>query len=218
MKLQNKKGFTLIELLVSVSIFVIVVFIAIGALLNISYVNKRSQTLLVALENLDFALENMSRTVRDGSFYTCDINAFDNTPNPQDSGMDCPNGKGLHFVDASNRKVLYRLKFDDWDGDGVQTGAVTRTRITPPPSSMQEDEIPITSSEIDVRTMNFIVTGAQFEQSGDDKHMQPRVMLFISGITNLKGVKPEDQAEFDIQTTMSQRKNNVVETSIWEGL
>lgn len=216
--LQKNKGFTLIELLVSVSIFVIVVFIAIGALLNIAYINNRSQALLVALENLDFALENMSRTVRDGNYYTCETDPINNNPNPLDNGRDCESGKGLHFVDANNRKVLYRLRFDDWNGDGNVTGAVTRTRVTPPPNSIEEDEIPITSSEIDIRSMNFVVTGSAFEQSGDPRHMQARAMLFISGVTSIKGIKPEDQAEFDIQTTMTQRKNNILEVPIWGDL
>lgn len=211
----RKGGFTLIELLVSVSVFVIVVFVAVGALLNLASVNDKSQTFLIAFENLDFALENMSRTIRDGSFYTCG-NASQNDPNPLALGDDCSQGASFHFVDAKNNRVMYRLRLADWDGDittGVdgKTGAITRTRQLVGQSSPQ-DEIPITSSEVDIKTMRFIVTGSTPENapSGDPEHMQPRVLFLLSGITVLKGVKPEEQAEFNVQTTMTQRKDNRV--------
>ena len=61
LKLKTKRGFTLIELLISLSIFSLVVLVAIGALLNLSHVNDRAQVLLAALENLDFALEHIAR-------------------------------------------------------------------------------------------------------------------------------------------------------------
>lgn len=208
---RHKRGFTLIELLVSVSIFVIVVFVAVGALLNLASVNDKSQTFLIAFENLDFALENMSRTIRDGSFYTCDVNGSIDAPLPLSSGSDCSSGDGFHFVDAKNNRVMYRLKEDDWDDNPSTdpTGAITRRRQ--PPSGPPQDEIPITSNEVDINELSFIVTGSKPENSpppGDVTHMQPRVLMLLSGTTVLKGVKPEEQADFNVQTTMTQRKDN----------
>ena len=79
--LKNKKrissqkkiagGFTLVEMIVSVAIFTIVAFVAVGALLKVIDANKKSQSLKTSINNLNFALESLSREMRVGSNYTC---------------------------------------------------------------------------------------------------------------------------------------------------
>jgi prepilin-type N-terminal cleavage/methylation domain-containing protein len=64
-----KKGFTLIELMVSVTIFAIVMVISMGAILTVVDGNKKNQTMQVAINNLNFAVESMTRSIKTGYDY-----------------------------------------------------------------------------------------------------------------------------------------------------
>lgn len=66
-----KRGFTLIEIMVATTIFSIVMVASMGALLSIVGVNRTSQSLQSVMNNLNFALESMSREIRVGSKYDC---------------------------------------------------------------------------------------------------------------------------------------------------
>ena len=61
-----QKGFTLIEMMVSVSIFAIVVMISMGAIFTVVDSNKKAQSLKSVMNNLNFALETMTRTIKTG--------------------------------------------------------------------------------------------------------------------------------------------------------
>src|SRR3989344_3450237 len=69
--LRKSRGFTLIEMMVSTSIFIMVMVVAAGAILSISSANRKSQATKVAIDNLSFALESMSRHIRVGTDYSC---------------------------------------------------------------------------------------------------------------------------------------------------
>jgi prepilin-type N-terminal cleavage/methylation domain-containing protein len=61
------RGFTLIEVLVSVMIFSVVMTVALGALLAMSQSDKQAEELKTVVNNLDFALDSMTRTIRTGT-------------------------------------------------------------------------------------------------------------------------------------------------------
>ncbi len=65
-KKKSQKGFTLIEMMVSVSIFAIVVMISMGAIFTVVDSNKKAQSLKSVMNNLNFALETMTRTIKTG--------------------------------------------------------------------------------------------------------------------------------------------------------
>jgi prepilin-type N-terminal cleavage/methylation domain-containing protein len=67
---QKKKGFTLIELMVAVTIFSIVMVISMGAILTVVDGNKKNQTMQVAINNLNFAVESMTRSIKTGYDYS----------------------------------------------------------------------------------------------------------------------------------------------------
>jgi prepilin-type N-terminal cleavage/methylation domain-containing protein len=68
--IKNKKtGFTLIELMVSVTLFAVVMVISMGAILTIVDGNKKNQTMQVAINNLNFAVESMTRSIKTGYNY-----------------------------------------------------------------------------------------------------------------------------------------------------
>ena len=61
---QKQKGFTLIELLLAVALFSIVVVISFGAIMTTVDVNRKSQTLTTVMNDLNFTLESMTRTIK----------------------------------------------------------------------------------------------------------------------------------------------------------
>ncbi len=70
MKINNfTKGFTLIEIIISLAIFTMVMIVALGAFLKIVDVNKRAQSIEMAVNSLTFAVEAMSRELRIGKSY-----------------------------------------------------------------------------------------------------------------------------------------------------
>lgn len=63
---KGNTGFTLIEIMVATSIFVMVVMIAMGAIFTVVDANKKAQSLKSVMNNLNFALETMTRTIKTG--------------------------------------------------------------------------------------------------------------------------------------------------------
>src|SRR3990167_4369943 len=69
---MKNQGFSLIEILVSIAIFSVVMITAAGALLATIDANHKAQAIQLAMNNLGFALESMSRVIREGNTYHCD--------------------------------------------------------------------------------------------------------------------------------------------------
>ena len=67
---RNRKtttGFTLIELMVSVALFAIVVMISMTAILSVVDSTKKAQSMKSVMNNLNFALETMTRSIKTGT-------------------------------------------------------------------------------------------------------------------------------------------------------
>ncbi|HEY9582957.1 MAG TPA: prepilin-type N-terminal cleavage/methylation domain-containing protein [Candidatus Paceibacterota bacterium] len=184
---KSSRGFTLIELLVAISLFSVVIIIAVGALLNLARAADRSHAIMTAIHNLDFAVEQMSRTLRVGGSYFCS-----NAVHPiQSQTKDCTwkQGKmGLSFTDKDGRRIVYRLN--------VARGALDRENLSEVPHRL----FSITAPEIFIESVTFNVFGSSILDS-----TQPRVMIRIKGRTIIPGMRDEDQVPFDLQTTISQR-------------
>lgn len=103
------KGFTLVELIVAVGIFALLMVLSVGALLAIVSANKNAQGIRSAVDNLNFSLETMARTIRTGSNYNC-------------NGGDCSGGTSLSFTDQSGSVVTYRK--NGGEIDRIYNGAV----------------------------------------------------------------------------------------------
>lgn len=68
---HTDRGFSLIELLVAVAIFTIVMTVAAGALITMLGVNLKNRTVTVATNNLNVAVESLSRSIQEArSAYT----------------------------------------------------------------------------------------------------------------------------------------------------
>lgn len=64
---QNTKGFTLVETMVSLSVFMIVLVVAVGSLVSLIDANRKARSQRLVSDNLSTSLETMSRTIREGS-------------------------------------------------------------------------------------------------------------------------------------------------------
>src|SRR3989344_6069238 len=68
---QKKRGYTLIELIIAVGLFALVMTLASGAYLVMIGISRQTQAIATGIDNLSFALETMTRTIRTGTEYTC---------------------------------------------------------------------------------------------------------------------------------------------------
>jgi type II secretory pathway pseudopilin PulG len=68
---KTEKGFTLVEMLISVSIFIVIVTMAMGSLVVIFQSNRQTASIRLALDNANFALNAMSRDIRLSKKFTC---------------------------------------------------------------------------------------------------------------------------------------------------
>ena len=71
--LQNNKGFTIIETMIAISLFLIVVTIGMGSLLNANLLHRKSQDMRSIMDSLSFIMEDMSRNLRTGYDYQSSI-------------------------------------------------------------------------------------------------------------------------------------------------
>ena len=97
---NNSKGFLLIEMIVSVALFSVVMTIGLGSLLSIISANKRSQSFKIVVNNLNLAMETMSKDIRVGTDYNCGSFA----------GGDCVLGDdSFYFISKSGQNIIYRV-------------------------------------------------------------------------------------------------------------
>jgi len=175
---QKTKGFTLIEMMTAVSVFLIVMTISMGAILGIFNANDKVGSLKTVMDNLNFAVETMSREVRFGSRYHCGLGNFSVPEN-------CAGGaNSISFLsNDGTQQVHYRLI-----GTSIEKSINANN-----PSAIY---VPVTAPEINIQDLKFYVTGATLDS------LQPRVVIVIKGSA---GAKPSSQTEFTMQTAVSQR-------------
>ena len=175
------KGFTLIEIMVSLSVFIIVMTTSLGAILSILDANEKSQTKKTAMDNLNFALESVSRTIRFGTNFYC--GTINTNPPPAN---DCPSGaSSVTLRTAEGALVTYSLS-----GGRIMKAVNSGTAN------------PITSPEVSITRMNFYVFGS----TAWPDSAQPRVLMSISGVA---GTKANTSSIFNLQTMVSQRKLDI---------
>lgn len=132
--LNNKYGFSLIEMLVAVALFTIVMLIGAGSLLSLVDANRKAQALNSVINNLNFALESMSRNLRVGTNYNCD------------GIVDCPSGgTSLSFTSSEGENMVYRY---DSSAKLIERSKDGGTYIT------------ITAPEVTIDEFAFVVEGA----------------------------------------------------------
>lgn len=146
-----KKGFTLIELMTAVSIFAIVMTISMGSIIGVFDANRKSRALKTVLNNLNLAVESMSKEMRFGTNYHC---GSGNITIPQD----CSGGGTLvSFLSSDDAQITYRL-----NGQNIEKKIGS------------DDYISVTAPEIIIDDLTFYVLGANPEDL-----LQPKVLMKI---------------------------------------
>ena len=166
------------------AIFSVVMVSSLGALIAMMNANRKSQTLKLVMNNLTFSLEKMSRDIRSGSVYHCDIGTGDPTQT-----RDCVSGaSSLAFVNKSGQKIFYLF-----NGTTLEMSDDGGTSYSP-----------FTSNLIQLNNVRFYVQGTdQMNSAGTDiDKVQPIVFVVLSGYA---GLDPRSRSEFSIQTVIERR-------------
>lgn len=180
---DTQKGFTLIEIMVAVSIFSMVMVVAIGATLAIVSANKRAQALNSVIANLNFAIEGMVRDLRTGYDYDCD---------PVNPGTDCLTGaSSIKFHSAQyNGDVTYGFDANSDCGYGLYKieGGTNYC---------------LTGDDVHINSVKFYVAGSAPASLGN--YDQAKILITING--NFVGYG--SLREFNLQSMVSQRKLDI---------
>ena len=170
------RGFALIELMVAVSIFIVIMTISMGSIISVFDANRKARSLKTVLNNLNLAVESMSREMRFGKNYHCGSNTVTIPQN-------CPTGNNLmSFLSSNNVQVTYRLNNKTIE-KRVGNGAY----------------IAVTAPEIVIDSLTFYTRGAGTTPPNDI--LQPKVVVRIRSHAGTgKG-----RSDFTLQTLVSQR-------------
>lgn len=96
---MTHRGYTLIELIIAVGLFALVMTLTSGAYFVMIDVNRQTQGITAGINDLAFALETMTRSIRTGTGYACD-------------GGDCSGGSNFSFTDSRGNLISYSRDID----------------------------------------------------------------------------------------------------------
>jgi hypothetical protein len=149
-----------------------------GAILSVLDANKKSQSMRSVMDNLNYTLESMTRTVRFSTNYHCGSGDITQP-------LDCayPSGSNsLSVLDSTGNQVTY----------GIRNGRITR-------QIGGDSAIDLTAPDVIIDSLYFYVSGSNPSPDAE----QPWVMVSIKGhITGKSNVS----SSFSLETTISQRK------------
>jgi len=149
----TNNGFTLIEIMTSVSIFAIIMTISMGSILGIFDANRKSRTLKAAMNNINLAIESVSKEMRFGKNYHCG-GGMETTP------QNCPAGDNLvSFLSSEGEQVAYRL-----------SGTTLEKKVD------NGNYLPVTAPEVVIDSLVFYIVGA-----GTGNLLQPKVVVKVQG-------------------------------------
>ena len=175
---KRSGGFTLVEILIAVSLFVVIATISAGATVSVFDANKKSQSSKTVVDNLNLAIENMTRIARFGNNYHCgNTGSFE--------PKDCDNnevGDTFLAVTFGGRIIAYNYNQSNKTIERSDDGG---------------PYIAITAPEAKIEYLRFYVLGTP-----DNDSQQPYIVAVIKGHV---GEKSTTQTTFSIETLISQR-------------
>ena len=194
-------GFTLVEIMVATSIFIVIMIMALGSLMSVSSESKQSRKLGIVMDNINFATESMTRSLRMGKNYICKLDDSIDLANVQIfNPASCPRGEGnggtliaflpTDYNDSLNPNTIRAYKLSE-RSDGTHT--IQRCDYMNKCSD-------IVSSDVDVDKLQFFVDGAL-----KDDYLQPSIYILLKGKAYVGG----EATPFVIQTMVSQRSTEV---------
>jgi prepilin-type N-terminal cleavage/methylation domain-containing protein len=182
-------GYTIIETMIAVSIFLIVVMIGMGSLLNANLIYQKSGNIRSIMDSLSFVMEDMSRNLRTGSHYYCMTSDSVPALGTTSSGQNCL-GIAFQVKTQSGDDVEWAYEVVS-SGNSVfirrsENGGSTWTTLTP-------EEVVISGNIADV-------SGADVADN-----LQPFATLRLVGTISYQDVT----TPFSLQTSVSQRKKDI---------
>lgn len=193
-KKSLSRGFTLVELMIATGVFASMMVLVLGTVLSVSHANLKAQSIKTIVNNLNFSLDMMSRTVRTGIFYHCGNDLAQSTP------KDCPLGDDYMSFTAGDGRAVAFCYYTDPNPANFRIKQIRR-QIASDPGSLALDcadprFIPITTDEVTVTDVKFYIIGAQ------NPTLQPKVTILLRGYMSFLG---DTSSEFNIQTSVTQR-------------
>lgn len=193
---SKKRGFTVIEMVVSLGLFSSVLSISVGSLLSMVNSNRKTQSLRSAMDNLNLAMEEMSRGIIQGRAYHCGTTSLEYPVSNIESEVSCPSGDGGYLAFEahdgvsldSTDQVVYKL-------DSTTSGGRLQKSI----NGGQTFEY-VTAPSINIDNLKFYVFDK--DTPSDSVNEVPRVVITIGGTA---GTKESTRSSFNIQTTATQR-------------
>lgn len=184
---QTTGGFLIIELIVALFVFGIVMTVSIGSVIAVIDANKKAQSLESIMNNLNLAMDSMTKALAVGSTYNCLVGPI---------VTDCSTGPGdgVTFESQDGGTVQTIRFFFETPCVGGGTGGCIKRQIGSAPAFR------MTAPEVNIQDAKFYVAGTQTLALGDTN--QPRVSIFIKGQA---GVNTRNPTDFSIQTMVSQR-------------
>jgi prepilin-type N-terminal cleavage/methylation domain-containing protein len=197
--ISSQKGFTLIEMIVSLGIFTVVALVAIGSLVRITDANKKSITLKTTINNLNFALESLSREMRVGDGYYCSSGAIGSISSASSNA--CPSS-----VQTANSIGGWTIAFRSskrYSSGGINCNLIYAYRyldgtITKGEQSDCQDTIEASEFNLLISTDIIITDTIVNVITGD----APKAFFWFKGYS---GVREKEKTEFEVQTSVSQR-------------
>lgn len=202
-KIRSITGFTLVEMLVSIAVFMTVMVIAVGSFISILNANKKSQAMKTVVDNVTFAVDSISRSIKVGSNYKCALNATKNSITLLSS---CPDGGNLiqYYNTVGGNYVQYIfIKTEDMEeneGEGNIQKRVCNTEESCDTNGWQSMTGPV--SNVNIKNMKFYVLGADTEGQERGSRKQPRVVITVEGSSGEQNMV--SNTSFMLQTMISQ--------------
>ena len=158
-KKTQQKGFTLIEMLDSVALFSVVLVVTLGSILTIMDSNKKARSLMSVMNNLNFSIDSMTRSIKAGKITGTSVSG----------GGDCFQTEQINY-DAGGfirEDVKYCLVVVDGIGKIEKTVAGINTSA-------------ITAPDVDIDYLKFTehIQGLSASKTGEYKISQEKLNEF----------------------------------------
>lgn len=197
--IKNNNGFTLVEMLVAVGIFASVMVVAMGSLLNIIDVNRKSKSIKSAIDNVSFAIDSISRDMQSGGTYQCYSGS-----SWVSTSSTCISGSSYVKYIGPSGSTQYRFVSNPVPGEGNIQRCIGGA-CNPTATDMQSgiwQSITAPTSTMTITNLKFYVLGSDSDYSTNPPdRRQPRVLLVLEG--QVTDPKKNTQTRFNLQTTIS---------------
>jgi len=198
-KVSGNRGFTLIEMIVSLALFTVVAVVSIGALLKIMDANRKSITLKTVTNNINFALESMTREMRVGTQYYISQNinsSINKNYNPTEASTQDINVTSGPWVIAFNSS---KPGISNGPCNLIYAYRYTGTKLQKAQQS-GDCNTPIVSGDFkNIVSDDVIFTNVSARV---DARAKPIIDLTFTGHA---GIKDKEKIFFNIQTKINQR-------------